>query len=103
MDTLSSAVGNIIQETWMHLLTEISKDYNISFEELKSKYIVDGLPPTRRRGRKKKIKDEYIETEEFEHGDKTFLIDNNGIVYSNDQKHPIMLGHKQKDGTIKWL
>lgn len=104
MDTLpiiTQNLTNLLHESWLSLLTEISKDFNIPLDELKTKYLSDSvLSSTKKRGRKKKIKDEYIETEEFEYKGITYLVDTNGIMYSNDAKNPVMVGVARRDGTI---
>jgi hypothetical protein len=107
MDINNALTQNILQitnESILGLLTEISKDYNINLDELKSKYMSETtFNTTKKRGRKKKIKDEYIEAEEIEFNNKIYLVDGNGVVYSNDAKHPVMLGYRMKDGNIHFL
>jgi hypothetical protein len=107
MDTLSAFAQSttvILNDSWLCLLTQISKDYNIDLEELKMKYLSGMLGiPVKKRGRKKKIKDEYIEAEEFEYNGETYLIDTNGIIYSNNSKNPVMLGQRKKDGQIHFV
>jgi hypothetical protein len=104
MATVTQNITNIINESWVSLLTEISKDYNIDFEELKNRYLTEvSIVAVKKRGRKKKIKDEYIEAEEFEYNGETYLIDKNGIIYSNDSKNPVMLGQKKRDGHVYFV
>lgn len=103
--TVSHAIGNIntvLLDTLSSVLLQISKDYKIDFEELHQKYLEDinMTQYPRRKGRKKKIKDEYIETEEYEYEGVIYLVDGNNIVYSNNVKNPVMLGKRLSDGTI---
>jgi hypothetical protein len=96
---------SLVNQSVLTILQDISKEYDIDIEELKAKY-VPGFEPLltqKKRGRKKKIKDEYIETEEFDFKGKTYLVDSNGIVYSNDTKNPIMLGYRNPDGSIHFV
>lgn len=88
------------------ILDDISKTYNIDREELFQKYLApyaeddvnQHIP--KKRGRKKKIKDDFIETEEYEYMGKVYLVDKNNIVYSNDPQKPVVLGKKLPDGGL---
>jgi hypothetical protein len=91
---------HIISESLLNLLKNIALDYNIDYEELKTKYYCDQNALKKRRGRKKKIKDEYIETEEYIYDGKTYLVDSNNIVYTNNAKNPVMIGKRLPDGSI---
>ena len=105
---VSHAVSNIqmiLFDTLSSVLQQVSKDYDINLEELHQKYMedVNNVHQPRRKGRKKKIKDEYIETEEYEYNGVTYLVDGNDIVYSNNVKSPVMLGKRLSDGTISFM
>jgi hypothetical protein len=88
------------------ILDDISKTYNIDRTELFQKYLShyndedvnQNIP--KKRGRKKKIKDDFIETEEYEYMGKVYLVDKNNIVYSNDPQKPVVLGKKLPDGGL---
>ena len=98
----SMNINNIFIEYVVSLLESISAEYDIDLNELKDKYL-DFNPSVKKRGRKKKIKDEYIETEEFDFNGKVYLVDANNVVYSNNVKNPVMLGKKKTDGTITFF
>lgn len=118
LDVLSNHVKNHTNE----ILLGISKDYNISFDELKDKYgskpvIIDigknkkskvthgpdGLPiEPKKRGRKKKQREELIETEEYEFDGVKYLVDNDNNVYTYNIDQPVYIGTKLIDGRIKF-
>lgn len=108
-----------IKEHTKTLLLSIAKDYNISFDELNDKYSnilpnID-LGKTRKkgtssanvepkkRGRKKKVKEELIETEEYEYNNIIYLVDKDNNVYTNNIKEPVLIGTKLIDGRIKFI
>lgn len=101
-----------VNEQLQHTLSLISKDYEISFEELKEKYGTP-LPLThknnevkkeaKKRGRKKKQKEEVIETEEYEYNGVIYLVDKDNNVYTNDVQRPVLVGTKLVDGRVKYI
>ena len=82
------------------ILRDISETYSISLEALKEKYISESKT-SKKRGRKKLVKEEYIETEEFMYCGITYLVDNNNLVYTNDIESPVLIGERLVDGTVK--
>jgi hypothetical protein len=101
-----------ITEQLHHTLSLIAKDYELPVEELKQKYGTP-LPIThkntevkkeaKKRGRKKKQKEEVIETEEYEYNDVVYLVDKENNVYTNDVNRPVLVGTKLVDGRIKYI
>jgi glycogen synthase len=57
-------------------------------------------PPAKKRGRKKKQKEEFVEMEEYTFGDTTYLIDTQNNVYTFDIEAPRLIGERFVDGTI---
>lgn len=118
LDVLSNHVKNHTHE----VLMSISKDYNINFDELNEKYGSrpvtidigknkkskithgpDGLPiEPKKRGRKKKQREELIETEEYEFNGIKYLVDNDNNVYTHNIDQPVYIGTKLIDGRIKF-
>jgi hypothetical protein len=118
LDVLSNHVRNHSNE----ILISISKDYNINIDELTEKYGSkpitidigknkktkithgpDGLPiEPKKRGRKKKQREELIETEEYEFNGIIYLVDNDNNVYTNNIEQPVFVGTKLIDGRIKF-
>ncbi len=109
---ISDVILTQVSEQLQHTLSCISKDYNISLDELKERYGTP-LPLTnkpnevkkeaKKRGRKKKQKEEVIETEEYEYNDVTYLVDKDNNVYTNDVNRPVLVGTRLVDGRIKYL
>lgn len=93
------------------LLVKISSDYNIDYNELVDKYIGVGgsvmmgssADAPKKRGRKKKQKDEFIRTEEYEFDGVKYLLDENNNVYTYNIEKPKLIGEKLVDGTIKFI
>jgi hypothetical protein len=101
-----------ITEQLHHALSLIANDFELPLEELIQKYGTP-LPLThkngevkkeaKKRGRKKKQKEEVIETEEYEYNDVIYLVDKDNNVYTNDINRPVLVGTKLVDGRIKYL
>lgn len=118
LDVLSNHVRSHANE----ILLSISKDYNINIDELTEKYGLkpitidigknkknkithgpDGLPiEPKKRGRKKKQREELIETEEYEFNGAKYLVDNDNNVYTYNIEQPVFVGTKLIDGRIKF-
>lgn len=118
LEVLSNHVRNHTSE----VLASISKDYDISIDELNEKYGSrpitidigknkktkvthgpDGLPiEPKKRGRKKKLREELIETEEYEFNGVKYLVDNDNNVYTYNIEQPVFVGTKLIDGRIKF-
>ena len=56
------------------VLLDISLQYGINFNELKEKYLKPDV--AKKRGRKKKMKEEFIDAEEYDYQGVTYLVDN---------------------------
>lgn len=117
MNNILKQVENSIKD----ILTDIAVTYNLSRDELINKYIVttektkktkkikeikeaepNVIIEKKKRGRKKKEKDEIIKTYEYHYQNSKYLVDDNNNVYSFDIEHPVFLGEKLIDGTIKF-
>lgn len=119
---LLDVLSNHVKSHTHHILESISKEYNISIDELKEKYGSipitidigknkkskithgpDGLPiEPKKRGRKKKQREELIETEEYEFNGVKYLVDNDNNVYTHNIDQPVYVGTKLIDGRIKF-
>jgi hypothetical protein len=53
------------------------------------------------KSRKKKQKEEVIETEEYEYDGVKYLVDNQNNVYTYNIEEPALVGEKLVDGTVK--
>lgn len=92
------------------LLVKISNDYNLDYNELVDKYIGPGgsamigsSDAPKKRGRKKKQKDEFIRTEEYEYDGVKYLLDENNNVYTYNIEKPKLVGEKLVDGTVRFI
>lgn len=109
---ISDVILAQVNEQLQHTLQCISDNYNIPLDELKEKYGTP-LPLTnksnevkkeaKKRGRKKKQKEEVIETEEYEYNDVMYLVDKDNNVYTNDVSRPVLVGTRLVDGRIKYI
>lgn len=104
----------LVDEALETLVTRISVDYKLDINELKEKYFTvssigegsnnqnqsNELP--KKKGRKKKVQDNVIETVEYLYEDITYLVDKNNNVYTYNLETPTMVGKKLVDGTIKF-
>lgn len=61
------------------------------------------VPAPKRRGRKKKQKDEFIEVEEYAYEGATYLVDGQNYVYSCSLEAPHLIGERFVDGTIRFF
>lgn len=112
LDDISNKLTSIIYEEIDAVLKSISSKYSIDYTELRQQFIkpkylnnelssLDKKQP-QKRGRKKKEKEEFIETEEHEYQGVIYLIDKKNVVYTNDTEAPVIIGEKLVDGTIKF-
>lgn len=111
-----NALKKIVDEALDGLVTRISVDYKLDIHELKQKYfgesVDSGEQPSssnnangngpKKKGRKKKVQDNVIETVEYTYEDITYLVDKNNNVYTYNLENPTMVGKKLVDGTIKF-
>jgi hypothetical protein len=120
---LLEVISNHVKNHTNGLLNSIAKDYNLNFDELKDKYSSipitidigkskkknaihgpDGQPAEpKKRGRKKKQREELIETEEYEFNGTTYLVDTDNNVYTYNIEQPVYVGTKLIDGRIKFI
>jgi hypothetical protein len=119
MAALTHDINKLVLEHVKSLLESIAATYNLNEKELKEKYmgaaacsvadaqdscssnIVGDATEKKKRGRKKKQKDEYIETEEYEYEGVKYLVDGNNNVYTYNIEEPMLIGEKLVDGTVK--
>ena len=80
------------------ILDDIATKYTLDPDELKQNYLITPI----KRGRRKKINNEYIEMTEFEHNDEKFLIDDKNTVYTFEPDSPMVIGEKLIDGSVKF-
>lgn len=112
LDDISSKLTSIIQEEIDNVLKSISSKYKIDYTELQMQYIKTKpqqvkeespkKPAPQKRGRKKKEKEEFIETEEYEYDGIIYLIDKKNVVYTNNTDAHVIVGERLVDGTIKF-
>jgi hypothetical protein len=65
--------------------------------------VESSVPEKKARGRKKKTKDEFVSTTEFQYNGITYLIDQKNNVYTYNIESPTFIGEKLVDGTIKFV
>lgn len=119
---LLDVVSNHVRNHTNDILLSISNDYNIKLDELIEKYGSkpvtidigknkktkvthgpDGLPiEPKKRGRKKKQREELVETEEYEFNGVKYLVDKDNNVYTHNIDQPVYIGTKLIDGRIKF-
>lgn len=100
-----------IHEQLHHTLKAIAEEYDIPLEDLIQKHgtpmpLSTGTPAKKegkKRGRKKKQKEELIETEEYEYNGVVYLVDKDNNVYTNDVNAPVLVGTKLVDGRVKYV
>ena len=117
---LVDVIGGQVKDHTKVILTEIAKDYDLPLDDMLQKYgniqpnielgrskkkgqnAVKNTEP-KKRGRKKKLKEELIETEEYEYNGVTYLVDGDNNVYTYNVDQPTLIGTKLIDGRIKFL
>lgn len=98
--TLTKEVNALIQAKLVAILQDVAATYDLDKDELIEKYVKK--PVVKKPAiRKKKDKDELIETEEYEWEGDTFLVDKKNNVYTNEQESPLHIGERLADGTIR--
>lgn len=95
---------NDIKASFDNILQDIAMTYNIDYKQLHDKYMpkYNENNVKKKRGRKKKEKEEFIEMTKYEYNGMYYLIDNNNVIYSNNINNPRVLGEKLIDGTVKF-
>lgn len=113
---ISIEINKVVQRYLTLVLENISQKYGIDLEELKCHYIngdieltntstdkPDAAVEKKKRGRKKKLKEELIETREYEFEGVKYLVDNDNNVYTYNIEAPVHVGEKLVDGTIAFF
>jgi hypothetical protein len=117
---LVDVIGGHVKDHTKLVLTEVAKDFDLSVDDLLQRY--GNLAPNielgrskkkgansvkstepKKRGRKKKMKEELIETEEYEYNGVTYLVDGDNNVYTYNIDQPTLIGTKLIDGRVKFL
>lgn len=106
-------LGLVINNHVKNILEDIAMTYDLDIGALKNKYLlseadaccrgVSGgvVAEKKKRGRKKKQKDEFIETEEYEYEGVKYLVDRNNNVYTHNVEEPHLVGERLVDGTVR--
>lgn len=119
IDDISSQLQAYVMTELDNVIKDISSTYKLDYEELKTKYISNSpvakttedvccnnasCQPAapKKRGRKKKQKEEFIEAEEYEFDGTVYLVDNKNTVYTNNVDAPTIVGERLIDGSIKF-
>lgn len=118
---LSDVINNHIRQHTEDILRSIAQDYDLVYEELMARYghkqaVLDVgktkkkmsqvggvVAEPKKRGRKKKQKDEIIETDEYDYNGTTYLVDSDNNVYTYNVDQPVLVGTKLVDGRVKFL
>lgn len=119
---LIEVISNHVKQHTEEVLKSIAQDYSLDVDILLSKYgsrqpCIDvgktrkksangtDLQTTepKKRGRKKKQKEELIETEEYEFNGTKYLVDGDNNVYSYNIEQPVYVGTKLIDGRVKFI
>ena len=112
---LIEVISHHVREHTVTVLKAVATDHEIPFEELMEKYGMMTLSfdvskpkkkapcstEPKKRGRKKKQKEEMIETEEYQYEGVTYLVDKDNNVYTYDVDQPTYIGTKLIDGRVK--
>lgn len=109
LDNISQQLKKYVDEELTNIIKDIAISYNIDFDELKEKYLINNVTEDKtvpeitpkRRGRKKKTKEEFIEAHEYEYNGTMYLIDDKNNVYTHNIESPMMIGERLVDGSIK--
>lgn len=109
---IANDITQVVNTHLKSVLTDISKRYGIDEKSLIERYIGEDHSNSllnqasttdvkKKRGRKKKQKDEFIETEEYEYEGEKYLVDGSNNVYTYNIEEPVLIGERLVDGTIK--
>lgn len=102
---LATDIQDLINKNINSILEDIATKHSLDISELRETYLNKGdstvVQEKKKRGRKKKQKDEFIETTEIEFEGQKYLVDNQNNVYTTDIDAPALIGEKLVDGTIK--
>lgn len=96
-------VSALLSKHLVTILEDVAKRYELDADELKERYMTAGVGDAdkKKRGRKKKQKDEYIETVEVEFEGTKYLVDDQNNVYTHNIEAPALVGERLVDGTIR--
>lgn len=97
----------LVDSALENLVTKISVDYNLNIEELKTKYLNGKIEDQdvnkpKKKGRKKKVADNVIETVEYSFENIKYLVDKHNNVYTYNIESPTCVGKKLADGSVKF-
>ena len=119
---LLEVISHHVKSHTNDILAMIAQEYDLDINELQEKYgskpfaidlgkvkkktstqEADGAQSEpKKRGRKKKPKEELIETEEYEYEGVTYLVDGDNNVYTYNVEKPVYIGTKLIDGRVKF-
>lgn len=117
MGSLAAQINAMVQAEIGDLVKRISIDYKLDLDEMNKKYNIVFTTPKETgtsteedqsaakkpvRGRKKKAKEEYLQTTEYIYNGITYLVDGKNNVYTYSLESPTLIGEKLVDGTIKF-
>jgi hypothetical protein len=101
-------IKEVIDNTICSILEKIAIDYKIDVIELKDKYgfnntIEPEIKIIKKKGRKKKNKEEFTEMTKYTHEGNSYLMDKQNNIYTFNIDSPTHIGQKLVNGTIKFF
>lgn len=104
MASLHSDILTLVNKHLSTILEDIAAKHDLNVNDLKEQYLQTNQDiEKKKRGRKKKQKDEFIEAVEIEYDGTKYLVDDQNNVYTHDLEAPTLIGEKLVDGTIKFF
>jgi hypothetical protein len=123
MNALLEPVKEFVDGVLSDLVYKISVDYSLDLNELKVRYglvteqepepvtpknqpIPEPIEPPeapKKKGRKKKGKDEYTEMTKYVYKGEPYLMDKQNNIYTFNVEAPTHIGQKLVNGTIKFF
>jgi hypothetical protein len=125
MNTLLQPVKEFVDGVLSDLIYKISVDYSLDLDELKVRYgllapseqqsepitpknqsIPEAIEPPeapKKKGRKKKGKEEYTEMTKYVYKGEPYLMDKQNNIYTFNVEAPTHIGQKLVNGTIKFF
>ena len=94
-------VNRAMYESMRLLITKIASDYSLNPDDMIATYLPSLTTPQSKKKKKTKEED-YIETEEFVYKGRTYLVDDNNVVYTNNINKPTIMGRRMPDGVIEF-
>ena len=104
----AKALTALFKKHILNILTDVSKEYHLSLDDLKKKYIEDVVDEPLKKDKPsktvkpKKSKNDLFEVTEYEYEGTTYYMDKKSNIYSLDQEQPRLLGFKLADGSIQF-